>query len=97
MKSLLAICTLSLAIVGCTTSQQSTEGIAKTCETGKTFYGYIITADSTGQLPVNLKSKADQSYAILIGICEKETVTEADIVLAAAQVYILTKSWKDAN
>ena len=94
MKSLLAICTLSLLAAGCTSDG---EDAASSCQTGRTIYADIIEADTTGEIPDNVKSVADKAYKALNKVCEKETLTEADVVLAAYQVYILTKSKKDAD
>lgn len=94
MKSLLAICTLSLLAAGCMPSSDTADS---SCQTGRTIYADIIEADTTGEIPENVKAVADKAYAVLNRVCEKETLTEADIVLAAYQVYILTKSKKDAN
>lgn len=98
MKGLLLIAALGLA--GCTNTltPEAQNVLAKTCVTGQTFYGYIVAAATTEAVPEKVKVQADQAYAILHQLCEKgAAATQTDIVLAGAQVYVLTKAWRDAT
>lgn len=98
MKGLLLAAACLLA--GCTNTltPETQNVLAKTCVTGQTFYGYIVAAATTEAIPAKLKAQADQAYAILHDLCEKgSSATQTDIVLAGAQVYVLTKAWRDAT
>ena len=93
-------CVCLLAAAGCTNSlsPEHLSALAKTCTTGQTLYGYIKTAATTEAVPAKVEQIADQAYSVLKPLCDKgSSATQTDIVLAAAQVYVLTKAWKDAT
>lgn len=85
---------------GCTSAMtpEQQNVLAATCTSGQTFYGYIQAAATTEAVPASIMSKANDAYRILKPLCDKgSAATQTDIVLAGAQVYVLTKAWKDAT
>lgn len=93
-------CACLLAVTGCTSvmTPEQQNVLAATCTSGQTFYGYIQAAASTEAVPASIVSKANDAYRILKPLCDKgSAATQTDIVLAGAQVYVLTKAWKDAT
>ena len=90
----------ALFLAGCTTAltPETQNVLAKTCVTGATFYSYIDAAATTEVVKPAIKAKADQLYVVLKSLCDKgKDATQTDIVLAGAQVYALTKLWRDAT
>lgn len=100
MRMLLFAVAAMLSLAGCTTAltPETYIALAKTCETGSTMYAYIKAASTTGAVRPVVEARADQAYAILKPLCDKgAAATQTDIVLAGAQVYVLTKAWRDAT
>jgi hypothetical protein len=100
-RFLLAIAGVCLLVAtGCTNTltPEHQSVLAKTCTTGQTFYGYIKAAATTEAVPANVERIADNAYSVLKPLCDKgSSATQTDIVLAGAQVYVLTKAWRDAT
>lgn len=90
----------ALLLAGCTNTltPENVTLLAKSCETGQTTYGFIVTAAATEVVKPTVKAKADQLYGVLKPLCDKgAAATQQDIVLAGFQVYALTKLWRDAT
>lgn len=89
----------ALALAGCVSTPEGQTALAKTCETGTTMYGYIKAAAVVeGAVPASLEANADKAWSILQPLCEKgAAATDADVVFAGAQVYVLIKTWRDAK
>lgn len=88
----------ALLLAGCTLTPENVTLLAKSCETGQTTYGFIVTAAAAEVVQPTVKAKADQLYGVLKPLCDKgAAATQQDIVLAGFQVYALTKLWRDAT
>jgi hypothetical protein len=99
IKSIAAVAGICLFTMGqsCVSMPQVQAGLKSSCETGTRFYGYFQAAATTGAVKQSLVDKVGDAWEILTPICEDPaSATDADIVMAAAQVLILTKAWRDA-
>jgi hypothetical protein len=88
-----------LLLSGCTgtLSPGVQAGLANTCQSSTNFYGLFSAAAATGVVKESLKLKVDQAWSVLQPICDKgPAATQTDIVIAAAQAYIIVKAWRDA-
>jgi hypothetical protein len=97
------VAAIAAVLAGCTSlaaplSAENAKVLAASCENGEVIYSNIVALSTVGTLKFDLKAKADGLYAALKPICDKgAAATQADIVLAGAQVYALTKVWRDAT
>jgi hypothetical protein len=100
-RFLLAIAGVCLLVAtGCTgtLSPGMQAGLAKACQSGTTFYGFVEAAATTEAIKPAILTTARQAYGILKPLCDKgPEATQTDIVLAAAQAYVLAKAWKEAT
>jgi hypothetical protein len=97
---LVAAAVCLLVVTGCTgtLSPGMQAGLAKTCQSGTTFYGFVEAAATTEAVKPSILNTSRQAYGILKPLCDKgPDATQTDIVLAAAQAYVLAKAWKDAT
>ena len=90
----------TVLLAGCTQTlgPEHVKLLAASCETGQKTYVVITAGATAGFVKPVFKERADQIYVVLDGVCKKgSAATQADIVLAGAQVYALTKLWRDAT
>lgn len=92
----LLVATLFLA--GCPLTVEQRQTVANYCQEGVKYYGYVQQANAVEPLPAQFIRAANDAYSILKPICDKGiNVTEADVVSAALQAYVLTKTWREAT
>lgn len=91
-----ALIGLALGVAGCQTTDIG-PAVRSTCVTGERLYANFVALQATEVVEARFAKRINDAWAIIGPICAKPVVTETDLVVAAAQVYIMTKAWRDVN